>query len=142
MSAPYREMFIETAPVRPGSGHCPWCRAAVDFNANERIAICPACDATFATSIARWTEPPPENRTRRVSEPPAEDAAPVDIAAEPPPPGGTPDSSDETQPDDGPARNLDEPLPMYGPYTRGTALIAFLATELILAVLWLVAVTR
>lgn len=56
MTSPYRALFIEPLPEAPGAGHCPWCRATVSFNANSRLAVCHACDATFATSIASVTE--------------------------------------------------------------------------------------
>lgn len=56
MTAPYRELFLDTAPLNTASGHCPWCRADVRFIAGDPLAVCEACDATFATSIARVTE--------------------------------------------------------------------------------------
>jgi hypothetical protein len=56
MMTPYREIFIESAPVETATGHCPWCRAVVEFVVRDRFSVCDACDATFATAIARVTE--------------------------------------------------------------------------------------
>ena len=56
MTTPYRSLFIETDQVRAGAGHCPWCHAAVQFVTTDRMAVCDACDATFATSIALVTD--------------------------------------------------------------------------------------
>lgn len=56
MDTPYRSLFVEPAPVRAGTGHCPWCHAAVQFVTTDRMAVCEACNATFATSIASVTE--------------------------------------------------------------------------------------
>jgi hypothetical protein len=54
MTTPYRELYV--APVRPAvemaAGHCPWCRAAVEFRRALGNAVCAACGARYATAQA------------------------------------------------------------------------------------------
>jgi hypothetical protein len=54
MTTPYRELYV--APARPPAdlavGHCPWCRAAVEFRRALRNAVCAACGARYATAQA------------------------------------------------------------------------------------------
>ena len=54
MTTPYRELYV--APVRPpvemAVGHCPWCRAEVEFRRALRNAVCAACGARYATAQA------------------------------------------------------------------------------------------
>jgi hypothetical protein len=77
MSSPYRPIFIEPAPAEPGAGHCPWCHAAVQFNASDRLAVCPTCDATFATSIASVTGADTAGGDQASDTAPPADAAPA-----------------------------------------------------------------
>jgi hypothetical protein len=73
--SPYRPAFLLGDPIEPRTqraGYCPWCRAPVSFAAAARTAVCAACGAAYASSLALTTEKaasPTAPSARRTDEP-------------------------------------------------------------------------
>src|SRR5215470_5707669 len=69
VTTPYRELYVEPAAPRAFTafGHCPWCRARVEWRRGVRRAVCGACGARYATAQALVATEEPAPPTERAA---------------------------------------------------------------------------